>query len=133
MISYIFTEQELKYLCGIMKTDVLPLHMINGSEISDSECRNAKRSLEEKGFIEIKNELCVINSVIAFLFRVMASAERIFVGNGNTKFTAFIGKCSVLLSESFGQFVLSPFENEAFLVAYLRENGLTEWSDIRLE
>lgn len=133
MISYIFTEQELKYLCGIMKTDVLPLHMINDSEISASECLNAKRSLEEKGFIEIKNELCVINSVIAFLFRVMASAERIFVGNGNTKFTAFIGKCSVLLSESFGQFVLSPFENEAFLVAYLRENGLTEWSDIRLE
>ena len=133
MISYIFTEPELKYLCGIMKTDVLTLHMINGSEISASECLNAKRSLEEKGFIEIKNELCVINSVIAFLFRVMASAERIFVGNGNTKFTAFIGKCSVLLSESFGQFVLSPFENEAFLVAYLRENGLTEWSDIRLE
>ena len=107
--------------------------MINGSEISASECLNAKRSLEEKGFIEIENELCVINSVIAFLFRVMASAERIFVGNGNTKFTAFIGKCSVLLSESFGQFVLSPFENEVLLVSYLRENGLTEWSDIRLE
>ena len=64
MISYIFTEQELKYLCGIMKTDVLPLHMINGSEISASECLNAKRSLEEKGFIEIKNQLSVINIVI---------------------------------------------------------------------
>lgn len=133
MISYILTMEELKYMCGILNVQVLPLHMISGGEISESEYGQARHSLEEKGFIELTNGDLTVNSVIEFIFQVMNASKRIFVGNGDAKFTAYIGKCAVLLINSFGKLALLPFETEMDLVNYLREHDLSEWTDIRLE
>ncbi len=134
MISYIFTKSELRYFSAVMRLDILPVHMIDGENIGETELIEAEESLIRKGFLRRSEENKFLDAGIDFLLRAMGSAERIFLGDGERKFIAYIGECAVLLEkENSGNFLMSPFQTEEKLVSALNEKGIYEWTDRRLE
>lgn len=135
MIGYIFTENELKLLCGAMNIRALAKHQFPNMNITAKEWAQAEDTLAEKGFA-VKDGGITIGSGIALMIRSMGKAERLFIGDGERKFTAYIcPKISLLLINDVNSrnYMLCPFENEDFLAEYLNENGLYEWKDIRVE
>lgn len=134
MITYIFTRNEFKFIASAMELPVLPKHMIDDDPLSDAECAEAERSLEQKHFCRFRIGGGSIEAGIAFLFKTMGSADRVLIGGDEEKFTAFIGVCSILLCEyPENKLAVIPFETEDGLVKALHERNIHKWNDIRLE
>lgn len=125
----------MKLLCGALNIGALAKHQFANMNITAKEWAQTEDTLAEKGFA-VKDVGITIDSGIAFMIRSMGKAERLFIGDGERKFTAYIcPKISLLLINDANSrnYMLCPFENEDILAEYLNENGLYEWNDIRLE
>lgn len=136
MIAYIFTETELKFLCGLLGVRGLAKHQFSDSSVSGAECEQAVRSLSEKDFVTVREDGITVNSGIALLIDSLGKAERLLIGEGEKIFTAYISaEISLLLinDANSGNYMLYPFENEEKLVERLHENSIFTWKDIRLE
>lgn len=136
MISYIFTEPELKLLCGALNVRGLAKHQFPDSTLTDIEYGQAVQSLSTKKFITVQNDNIVINSGIVVLIKTFGTAKRLFIGDKDRLFTAYINDdISVLLINDINSsnYMLYPFEDENTLVERLHENNIYTWKDIRLE
>ncbi len=136
MIAYIFTEQELKFLCGALDVRGLAKHQISDSPVTDAEREQALRTLLEKDFVRTSGDKIIVNSGIALLIGEFEKAKRLLIGYNGRLFTAYIAaEISVLLinDNNSGKYMLYPFENEDNLIKWLHENNIFIWRDIRLE
>lgn len=133
MIAYIFTEQELKFLCGALGVRGLEKRRFSDKPLTEEECTQALQSLSEKSFIDFRGKNFVIDSGIAFLIVSVGKAERLLAGDGFTGYIA--AEISLLLRDdpNSGSFMLYPFENEDNLIKWLYENEIYIWKDIKLE
>lgn len=136
MIAYIFTETELKFLCGTLGVKGLAKHQFSESPLTDVECKQAVETLSEKDFIAVQNGGITVNSGIALLISVLGKAKRLLIGEDEKIFTAYIAdEISLLLinDKNSGNYMLYPFEHEEKLVERLHEENIFTWKDIRLE
>lgn len=136
MITYIFTEPELKFLCGALNVCGLAKHQFSKSPLTDAECEQAIGTLSEKGFIAVQSGGITVNSGIAMLIGALGKAERLLIGEDKKIFTAYIAdEISLLLinDKNSGNYMLYPFEHEEKLVERLHEENIFTWKDIRLE
>ena len=136
MIAYIFSENELKFLCGKLGVHRLAKHQFKNNIIDESGCEQALCSLSDKGFASVQCSNVFLNSAIAMFINAFNKAERLLIGNGERKFTAYLTADITFLlinDENSENFLLYPYENEDALVKWLNENGIYEWIDIRLE
>lgn len=136
MIAYIFTEQELKFLCEALGVRGLAKHQFSDSPVTDVEREQAVRTLSEKDFIQKRGGRIIVNSGIALLMGEFKKARRLLIGDNGRHFTAYItAGISVLLinDKNSGKYMLYPFENEDDLIKWLHENNIFMWRDIRLE
>lgn len=136
MIAYIFTEQELKFLCRALNVRGLAKHQFPDSALTDIEYGQAVQSLSEKKFITVQNSNIIVNSGIAVLIKTFGTAKHLLVGDNDRIFTAYINDgISVLLINDMNSsnYMLYPFEDENNLVERLHENNIYTWKDIRLE
>lgn len=133
MIAYIFTEPELKFLCGALNARGLEKRRFSEETLTKEECAQAVQSLSEKSFVEIRGEKIIVDSGIVFLIAAMGMAGRLFAGDNFTGYIA--GEISLLLIDdpNSGSFMLYPFENEDNLIKWLYENEIYIWKDIKLE
>ena len=136
MIAYIFTESELKFLCGALGVRGLAKHQFPESPLTDVECKHAIGTLSEKDFIAVQSGGITVNSGIALLIGALGKAKRLFIGDSEKIFTAYIAdEISLLLinDKNSGNYMLYPFETEDKLVERLHEENIFTWKDIRLE
>lgn len=134
MISYIFTENELKLLCGIMKLDALPIHQISDRTLTEEEYSKALESLQKKSFMVLRDGTAEINSGIYVMLDAMRNAAKLYRNMGKTVFTAYIcEKISLLLLSKNAHLLLYPFENEKLLKDWLKENEITNYEEITLK
>lgn len=134
MISYIFTENELKLLCRLMKLEVLPTHQFSENELKVDEYDKAIEGLQRKNFVTLRNETAVINSGIYVMLDEMSTAEKIYRNMGKTIFTAYICKdMSLLLLSRNNRLILCPFEKEKLLQEWLKENEILHYEEITLK
>lgn len=134
MISYIFTENELKLLCGLMKLKALPVHQFSENELTEDEYIKALEGLQRKSFVTLHNESAVINSGIYVMLDEMSKAERIYRNIGKTVFTAYACKnISLLLLSRSNRLMLYPFEKEKLLKEWLKENEILHYEEITLK
>lgn len=136
MISYRFTENELKYLCAVKHIKALCQHQFHDSPLDESSIKTTVKSLEGKSFIEVRDDKVIINKGISMLIDVLSSPQCLYIGDGERKFTAYIANnCSVLLinEKSSSVILLCPFPNETELEHWLRANGFFEWRIILSE
>ena len=136
MIAYIFTEPELKFLCGALNVRGLAKHQFSESPLTDAECEQAIGTLSEKDFISVQSGGIAVNSGIAMLIGTLGKAEKLFIGRNEKIFTAYIAdEISLLLinDKNSGNYILYPFEHEEKLVERLHEENIFTWKEIRLE
>ncbi|MCX4374912.1 MAG: hypothetical protein OSJ61_01945 [Lachnospiraceae bacterium] len=136
MISYIFTEPELKFLCGTLGVRGLAKHQFSENQLTDAECEQAIETLSEKDFIAAQSGGITVNSGIALLIGALGKARRLLIGEDEKIFTAYIAdEISLLLinDKNSGNYMLYPFETEDKLVERLHEENIFAWKDIRLE
>lgn len=136
MIAYIFTEKELKFLCGSLGVRGLAKHQFSENQLTDAECEQAIGTLAEKDFIAVQSGGITVNSGIALLIGALGKAKRILIGENEKIFTAYIAEeISLLLinDKNSGNYMLYPFETEDKLVERLHEENIFAWKDIRLE
>ena len=136
MITYIFTEPELKFLCGALNVRGLAKHQFSESPLTDAECEQAIGTLSEKDFIAVQSSGITVNSGIDMLIGSLGKAKRLLIGDGEKFFTAYIAnEISLLLinDKNSGNYMLYPFEHEEKLVEHLYEENIFTWEDIRLE
>ena len=136
MIAYIFTEPELKFLCGALNVRGLAKHQFFESTLTDVECKQAVETLLEKDFIAVQSGGIAVNSGISLLISALGKAKRLLIGEDEKIFTAYIAnEISLLLinDKNSGNYMLYPFENEEKLVERLHEENIFTWKDIRLE
>lgn len=136
MISYIFTESELKFLCGALGVRGLAKHQFSENQLTNAECEQAIETLSEKDFIAVQSGGITVNSGIALLIGALGKARRLLIGEDEKIFTAYIAdEISLLLinDKNSGNYMLYPFETEEKLVERLHEENIFAWKDIRLE
>lgn len=136
IIAYIFTKSELKFLCGALNVRGLAKHQFSDEPLTDKLCAEAVQALSGKAFITVSNDKITVNSGIAFLIDALGKAYRLFIGEDEKIFTAYIAdEISLLLinDKNSGKYMLYPFENEEKLVEWLNDNNIFTWKDIRLE
>lgn len=136
MIAYIFTEPELKFLCGALNVRGLAKHQFYENPLTDAECKQAVDTLSGKDFIDVQSGGIAVNSGIALLIGVLGKARRLLIGEDEKIFTAYItDEISLLLinDKNSGNYMLYPFEHEERLVERLHEENIFTWKDIRLE
>ncbi len=134
MISYIFTETELRLLCGMLEVRGLPAWEFSVDRLSDEECERALASLSDKGFISISGNGTVINSGIAFLIKKLGMAKKLFLNISEKFFAGYIcEEISLLMTadKGSGNYFLYPFEKENELISRLHESNIYEWKEIR--
>lgn len=136
MIAYIFTEPELKFLCGALGVRGLAKHQFSENPLTDAEYEQAIGTLSEKDFIAVKSGGITVNSGISLLVGALGKAKRLLIGEDEKIFTAYIAnEISLLLinDKNSGNYMLYPFEHEELLVGRLHEENIFTWKDIRLE
>ena len=134
MISYIFSENELKLLCGLMKIEALSRHQFSENALTDIEYMSALESLQKKNFIVLRNEIAEINSGIYVMLDSMSKAVKLYRNMGGTVFTAYICEDMSLLLLSKGiRLFLYPFENEQLLKDWLVKNEILNYEEIILK
>lgn len=134
MIAYIFTAAELRFLCGALEVKGLPAEEFSGEGLSEDEREEVLKSLSRKGFFKLGGEGAVINSGIAFLIKMLGSAEKLYLNVSGEFFAGYIcGEVSLLLraDEGSGKYFLYPFEKENELISRLHDNNIFEWKEIR--
>lgn len=133
MISYIFTENEMKLLCGLMKLEILSVHQFSDRKLTEDEYSQALESLQRKSFVTVHGGDAEINSGIYIMLDEMNNAEKIYRNTGETIFTAYICKyMSLLLIHRSNRLMLYPFENENLLDEWLKENEILHYEVIKL-
>ncbi len=136
MIAYIFTEPELKFLCGALNVRGLAKHQFSENSLTDAEYKQAVDTLSEKDFIAVQSDKITVNSGIALLIGALGKAKRLLIGENEKIFTAYIAdEISMLLinDKNSVNYMLYPFEHEEKLVERLHEENIFTWKDIRLE
>lgn len=133
MIAYIFTGEELRFLCGVLGVRGLPSGEFSGGEISDTQCSRIAEGLSVKGFVSMNGKKAVINSGIAFLVQCLGRAEKLYQSVSGDFFAGYVcNGISLLLTRDrgSGNYFLYPFEGEEGLIARLREENISKWSEI---
>lgn len=133
MIAYIFTGEELRFLCGVLGVRGLPSGEFSGGEISDTQYSMIAERLSVKGFVSVNGKKAVINSGIAFMVQCLGRAEKLYQSVSRDFFAGYVcNGISLLLTRDrgSGNYFLYPFEGEEGLVARLREENISKWSEI---
>ncbi|MGN0553927.1 MAG: hypothetical protein ACI4I1_11105 [Oscillospiraceae bacterium] len=135
MISYIFSENEIKLLCRLLNAEVLSKHQFDNDPFDDEKYASSIASLSGKGFVNLSSNGITVNSGIAMMINRMSRACKLFLGNCKRKFTAYIeDHISILLIDDLysKKIMLCPFEREDELSEWLNENGFFIWETVYL-